>query len=347
MTNTGSFKRQQFAHILDLAAYLPEQILSNEELAALYPEWPAEKILAKTGIRSRHVAAPGQTASDMAYEAARALFAQGAVGAEDIDFIILCTQAPDHSLPTSACILQDRLGIRRSAGALDINLGCSGFVYGLSLAKGLIETGVARRVLLLTADTYSKLIHPMDKSVRTLFGDGAVATVVAAQEGESERIGPFVFGTDGSGAKNLIVEAGGFRQPCTPQTAFETSDSSGNVRTAEHLYMNGAEVFSFTLKEVPLAVNGLLDKAGLSRDDIDFFVLHQANRFMLDALRKKIAVDTEKMPVCIENYGNTVSSTIPLTLIQMRNEGKLVSGTRLMLVGFGVGYSWAAAVINF
>ncbi|MBD8528759.1 MULTISPECIES: 3-oxoacyl-ACP synthase III family protein [unclassified Massilia] len=347
MTNTGSFKRQQFARILDLAAYLPEQILSNEELAALYPEWPAEKILAKTGIRSRHVAAPGQTASDMAYEAARALFAQGAVGPEDIDFIILCTQAPDHSLPTSACILQHRLGVRRSAGALDINLGCSGFVYGLSLAKGLIETRVARRVLLLTADTYSKLIHPMDKSVRTLFGDGAVATVVAAQEGESERIGPFVFGTDGSGAKNLIVEAGGFRQPCTPQTAFETSDSSGNVRTAEHLYMNGAEVFSFTLKEVPLAVNGLLDKAGLSRDDIDFFVLHQANRFMLDALRKKIAVDTEKMPVCIENYGNTVSSTIPLTLIQMRNEGKLVSGTRLMLVGFGVGYSWAAAVINF
>jgi len=347
MTSTGSLKNHQYAHIVDLAAYLPEQTLSNEELAALYPEWPAEKILAKTGIRSRHVAAPGQTASDMACEAARALFAQGAVRPDDIDFIILCTQAPDHFLPTSACILQERLGIRRSAGALDINLGCSGFVYGLSLAKGLIETGVAQRVLLLTADTYSRLIHPMDKSVRTLFGDAAVATLVAAGEADNECIGPFVFGTDGSGAKNLIVEAGAFRQPCTAQTAVETTDASGNVRTSEHLYMNGAEVFSFTLKEVPLAVSNLLDKAGLIRDDIDFFVLHQANRFMLDALRKKLAIAPEKMPICIENVGNTVSSTIPLTLIQMRNEGKIVSGTRLMLVGFGVGYSWAAALINF
>ena len=347
MTNFAPPKRHQFARILDLAAYLPEQTLSNEELAALYPEWPAEKILSKTGIKVRHVAAEGQTAADMAYEAAELLFAQGAVGRDDIDFIILCTQAPDYILPTSACILQDRLGIARSAGALDVNLGCSGFVYGLSLAKGLIETRAATRVLLLTADTYSKFIHPMDKSVRTLFGDAAVATVIAADDLEREAIGPFVFGTDGSGAKNLIVEAGSFRRPRDAQSGQNNVDTSGNVRSAENLYMNGAEVFSFTLKEVPLAVNGLLEKAGLKQEDVDYFVLHQANQFMLDALRKKLNVPVEKMPICMENYGNTVSSTIPLALIKMREDGKLQRNTKLMLVGFGVGYSWAGTIVNF
>lgn len=340
-------KRRPYARILDLAAYLPGPTLSNEELAALYPEWPADKILDKTGIRTRHVAAPGETAADMAYEAARRVFAKGAVRPGEIDFILLCTQAPDYLLPTSACILQDRLGIARSAGALDFNLGCSGFVYGLSLAKGLIETGAAKRVLLLTADTYSKYVHPMDKSVRTLFGDAAVATVVSAEDSDGERIGPFVFGTDGSGAKDLIVAAGGARLPFDAHTAIEASDSAGNVRSPQNLYMNGAEVFSFTLREVPAAVNQLLEKADLGREDIDFFVLHQANRFMLDALRKKLGVSSEKMPICLEDCGNTVSSTIPLALIQMREEGKIVSGTRLMLVGFGVGYSWAATIINF
>lgn len=336
----------QYAKVIDLAAYLPERILSNDELAALFPEWPADKIFAKTGIRNRHVAAAGETASDMAYEAAMALFAKGSVSAEEIDFVILCTQAPDYTLPTSACLLQDRLGIARSAGALDINLGCSGFVYGLSLAKGLIETGSARRVLLLTADTYSKFIHPLDKSVRTLFGDAAVATLVAASEEASACIGPFVFGTDGGGAKNLIVEAGGFRRPRDATSEIDAPDGAGNVRCASNLYMNGAEVFAFTLKEVPLAVDALLIKAQLTRDDVDYFVLHQANRFMLDALRKKLAVPVEKLPICMEDCGNTVSSTIPLALIQMREEGRLNSTKKLMLVGFGVGYSWAGTIIN-
>jgi 3-oxoacyl-[acyl-carrier-protein] synthase-3 len=343
--------RRKCARILDVAGFLPEQILSNEALAELYPEWPADKILAKTGISVRHVAGVDQTASDLAFEAARRLFAQGKISAHEIDFIILCTQAPDYALPTSACILQHRLGISRSAGALDINLGCSGFVYGLSLAKGLIETGSASRVLLLTADTYSKFIHPMDKSVRTLFGDAAAATIITAddddEDGGQEHIGPFVFGTDGAGAKNLIVEAGGFRSPSDAASAVEHTDSSGNVRSAQNLYMNGGEVFAFTLKEVPLAVDALLTKAGTAREDIDYFVLHQANRFMLDALRKKLDLPVEKLPVCMENCGNTVSSTIPLALIQMREDGKLRTRKKLMLVGFGVGYSWAATFINF
>jgi 3-oxoacyl-[acyl-carrier-protein] synthase-3 len=335
------------ARILDLAAHLPERVLDNEALAALYPDWSADKILAKTGIRERRIAADGETAADLACAAADKLFAQGRVERGEIDFILFCTQAPDYLLPTSACLLQARLGLPRSAGALDFNLGCSGFVYGLSLAKGLIESGAARRVLLLTADTYSKYIHPQDRSVRTLFGDAAVATVIGGVEGEVQSIGPFVFGTDGRGARDLIVEAGGARRPCDADSSVAHLDANGNVRSAENLHMNGAEVFSFTLREVPAAVDALLDKAGLARADIDFFVLHQANRFMLDTLRKKIGIAPDKMPLHLEDVGNTVSSTIPLALVRMREGGQLVPGTRLMLVGFGVGYSWAATIINF
>lgn len=338
------------SRILDLAAYLPEQLLTNDELAALYPDWPADKILAKTGINVRHVAAPDQTAGDLAFEAARKLLAQGRVALADIDFIILCTQAPDYVLPTTACVLQHRLGIATSAGAFDINLGCSGFVYGLSVAKGLVETGAARCVLLLTADTYSRYIHPQDKSVRTLFGDGAAATAIVADDGDdagAASIGPFVFGTDGSGSHNLIVPAGGFRRPRDERSGDEQTDGSGNVRSDEHLYMNGAEVMAFSLREVPKAVDALLHKAQCTTDDIDLFVLHQANKFMLEALRKRLKVPEEKLPVRVRDWGNTVSSSIPLALIALRDEGKLPSGTATMLVGFGVGYSWAACLVNF
>lgn len=337
------------SRILDIAGYLPEQMLLNEELAALYPEWPAEKILAKTGISVRHIAAPGQTASDLAFEAAQKLFAQGKVAADDVDFIILCTQAPDYVLPTTACVLQERLGISTAAGAFDINLGCSGFVYGLSVAKGLVETGAARCVLLLTADTYSKYIHTGDKSVRTLFGDAAAATAIVANDGagHKESIGPFVFGTDGRGSKNLIVEAGGFRRPRDQDSAVERTDASGNVRTDENLYMNGAEVMAFSLREVPAAIDKLLHKAQCTRDDINLFVLHQANKFMLEALRKRLKLPEEKLPIYVENCGNTVSSTIPLALIELRESGRLAQGAVAMLVGFGVGYSWAACLVNF
>ena len=336
------------ARIAAIASYLPEMVLDNDALAALYPEWPADKIRAKTGIRERRIAAADQTAGDLAQAAALALFEQGSVSASEIDFIILCTQAPDHVLPTTACLLQHKLGIPRTAGALDINLGCSGYVYGLSLAKGLVETGSAHRVLLLTADTYSKYIHPLDKSVRTLFGDGAAATLVCkAADGESGSIGPFVFGTDGSGAGKLIVEAGAFRQPATDETAVEHTDASGNVRSRQHLYMDGADVMTFSLTEVPKAVDALLAKTAMQREDIDLFVLHQANQFMLDALRKKLKVPVEKLPILVEHCGNTVSSTIPLALQMLQRDGRLPKGARTMLVGFGVGYSWAATTVQF
>lgn len=329
--------------IIDIARYLPQDVLGNDRLAELYEDWTAEKIFNKTGISTRHIAAPEETAADMAVAAAQALFTQGAVAPTDIDFIVFCTQAPDYVLPTSACLIQDRLGLSKKVGAIDINLGCSGFVYALALANGLISSGAARCVLVLTADTYSKFIHPLDKSVRTLFGDAATAVAVCADD--RARIGPFVFGTDGSGAKSLIVETGGSRMPRSAETAVETVDASGNVRSRDNLYMDGAAVMNFALREVPRVAQAVREKASIENDAIDFYVLHQANQFMLDALRKKMGIPPEKLPVYYETVGNTVSSTIPLVLHQMHHS-KQLAGRKIMLIGFGVGLSWAACLMS-
>lgn len=334
------------ARIAAVATYLPETVLTNDELAAAFPDWPAEKILEKTGIRERRIAGAGETAADLACKAAQNLFQKDDVNPAEIDFLIFCTQASDYILPTSACLLQARLGLGRNIGALDVNLGCSGFVYCLSLAAGLISAGAASTVLILTADTYSKYIHAKDKSVRTLFGDGAAATLVCAGDGsESARIGPFLFGTDGDGAGDLIVEAGGFRTPRCPETAIEAADRSGNVRAPENLYMNGGNVMNFSLREVPAMHRKMLEATGLESEDFDFVVLHQANRFMLDALQRKMALPDSKLPRCFENVGNTVSSTIPFVLDMMIAKGQMAAGTRIMLIGFGVGLSWAAATV--
>lgn len=330
-----------------MATHVPDLVLSNDELAALFPSWPAEKIFEKTGIRERRIAAPDETASDLAFHAATKLFASGSISPEEVDFLIFCSQASDYVLPTTACLLQSRLGLPRHIGALDVNLGCSGFVYCLSLAAGLIASGAATNILILTADTYSKYINERDKSVRTLFGDGAAATLVtAASEEESARIGPFIFGTDGTGARDLIVETGGFRRPRCAESAIEGEDASGNVRSDDNLYMDGARVMSFTLKEIPRAYRNLLKVAGVTEDEYDHLVLHQANRFMLDALQKKMAVPDAKLPRHFENIGNTVSSTIPFVLAKLMETGQMAPGTRIVLIGFGVGLSWAGAWVE-
>lgn len=334
--------RSVAARIRAIETHLPARVLGNDELAALYPSWPADKIVDKTGIRERRIAARDETAADLAFAAASKLFDSGACARDEVDFLILCTQAPDYILPTTACLLQDRLGLPRSIGALDVNLGCSGFVYGLSLAAGLIAAGAASNVLLLTADTYSKYIHPGDKSVRTLFGDGAAATLVSAGDGS---IGPFVFGTDGSGGGDLIVEAGGFRAPRDADTALAVEDAQGNTRSREHLFMHGANVMNFSLREVPRTFARLLELTGADANAVDYVVLHQANKFMLDALQRKLRLSAAKVPRRYEDIGNTVSSSIPFVLARMREDGQMTPGTHLMLIGFGVGLSWAGASV--
>ncbi|VVE81596.1 ketoacyl-ACP synthase III [Pandoraea sputorum] len=333
------------AKVAAIATHFPADIVSNEDLAAVFPEWTADKILAKTGIAERRIAAPGETASDLAALAAEKLFESHHIDRESIDFLLLCTQSPDFILPTTACVLQERLGLRQDVGALDFNLGCSGFVYGLSLAKGLIEAGSARRVLLLTADTYTKLIHPKDKSVRTIFGDGAAATLIEADRGDASAIGPFIFGTNGKGAKDLIVKTGGARAERTEASATEYSDESGNTRTDDNLFMDGGAVMAFTLRAVPDAVRRLLEKAELTMDDIDHVVFHQANTFILETLRKKCQIPEDKFVVHMSHCGNTVSSTIPIALTSLPRPTD--GPRRVMVVGFGVGLSWAGTIIDF
>jgi 3-oxoacyl-[acyl-carrier-protein] synthase-3 len=334
------------AAIKAIKSFLPEGKLTNEQLAAEFGDWHAGQIFSKTGVAVRGVAAENETALDLGVAAARRLFDSGACAAEEIDFLLFCTQSPDYFTPTSACLMQDRLGLKTSCGAIDFNQGCSGYVYGLTLAKSLIEAGTASNVLFVTADTYTKFINRRDRAIRTLFGDGAAATLVSAVDADSEMIGPLVLGTDGRGAKEIIVPAGGLRCPPTAETAIEKEDDAGNWRSAENLYMNGADVFSFALRTVPPAIDQLMAKSGLTLDQIDFFVLHQANKFILERLRGKMKIPSEKFWIDLENCGNTVSSTIPIALEGAIEQERIKPGDRVALVGFGVGYSWGAALIR-
>ena len=323
------------AYIKATEYFLPERVLLNSELAASFPEWPPEKIQEKLGITSRPIAADHECSSDLAVRAAEKLFATGKYTAAEIDFVLFCTQTPDYFLPTSACLIQDRLGIPKPAGALDYNLGCSGYVYGLGLAKGLIETGQANNILLLTGETYSKLLMPDDKGTRTLFGDAGTATLISATACETEMLGPFIYGTDGSGAEHLIVHYGGMRKPGIPR-----SDVDG-------LCMNGSEIFTFSVREVSKAVEALMAKSQTSIDTIDLFIFHQANAYMLEFLRKKCLIPDEKFHTWYATTGNTVSNTIPIALHHAIAEGKIQQGMTAMFVGFGVGLSWGACVARF
>ena len=293
----------------------------------------------KIGINQRHIAGANQTAGDMAEQAARKLFAEHNIFPGDIDFILLCTQSPDYFLPTTACILQNNLSIPTTAGAIDFNLGCSGYVYGLSIAKGLIFGGIAHNILLLTSETYSKHLHPKDKSNRTIFGDGSAATLVST-DGFAEILN-FSLGTDGRGAENLMTKTGAFRN----RNAIHDFhfDEGGNPVSSDYLYMNGSEIVNFTLESVPRFVEDTLKRNKLSKDDISLFIFHQANKYLMNFLRKKLRIEEERFYYYIENVGNTVSSTIPIALKEAQNEKKLKGNT--LIAGFGVGYSWGGLVL--
>lgn len=327
------------AFIKDIAYYLPEKVLTNEQIAEMFPEWSAEKVANKVGITERHISAADETATDMAYKAAEALFAQG-IDRSCVDFVLLCTQSGDYFLPSSACLLQDRLGLSKHCGALDFNLGCSGYEYGLAMAKGLIMAGIAKNILLLTAETYTKYIHPQDKGNRTIFGDGASASLIST-EGFAE-IGEVVVGTDGSGAENLIVRSLGARHK-EPLNDLRISEEEGLV-SGDHLYMHGGNVFDFTADVVPPMVEELLRKSVLTKEDVDLWIFHQANKYMINYLRKLLEIDKEKFYLFMEKVGNTVSSTIPIAMVEARREGRLHGN--VLLAGFGVGLSWGGVMLK-
>jgi 3-oxoacyl-[acyl-carrier-protein] synthase-3 len=335
------------ARILGIDYHLPERVETNEDLRRENPDWKVEKIFEKTGIRSRHIAADDETAGDLAFHASEKLLQHNLAPTEKIDYLLYCTQSPDYFLPSTACILQERLKLGKHIGALDFNLGCSGYVYGLQLAKMLVETGAARHVLLVTADTYSKYIHPNDRTVRTLFGDAAAATLVGPADDEPGQIGEFVVGTEGKGAENLIVPSGGFRLPRSASTAEERTDSAGCVRSQDNLFMDGQAIFAFAMNTVPGIIVALLSKSGLSADQIGWYVYHQANKFILENLALCSRIPAEKMVYHLETVGNTVSSSIPLSIQAYVEAGRIQPGQRLMLIGFGVGLSWAGCVVTW
>lgn len=328
-------------YIKAISYHLPEHKVSNEELVIEFPEWSVEKIANKVGVNTRHVAAENETATDMAIKAAEKLFSENSdLAREDVDFVLFCTQSPDYHLPTSACLIQNALGLRTNIGAIDFNLGCSGYVYGLSLAKGLIAGGIARNVLLLTGETYSKYLHPRDKGNRTIFGDAATATIVST-EGWAE-IGNFALGTDGSGAENLIVRTGCARhQSLLDDLSF---DENGNPVSSDFLFMNGAKIFTFTQKNVPIVMKQTLSNNNLGMEDVNLFILHQANSYMLEFLRKKMKIDSDKFMWYMSEVGNTVSNSVPIAMAEAKKEDRLRGN--ILLCGFGVGYSWGGVVIN-
>jgi 3-oxoacyl-[acyl-carrier-protein] synthase-3 len=329
------------AYIKAIDYYLPQTIVTNEHLARDFPEWSVDKITDKIGIKKRHIASEHETAADLAVMAAQKLFAQG-IDKDSVDYLLFCTQSPDYYLPASACIIQERLGLPNEIGALDFNQGCSGFIYGLSLAKGLLIAGVAKNVLLLTGETYTKRLHPQDKGNRSIFGDAASATLIAG-EGFAE-IGEFCLGTDGSGAENLIIRTGGARKPEKANTtAF---DENNNPISPDYIYMDGGEIFSFTLHAVPALVEKTIVKNNADKEMIDLYVFHQANKYMLDFLRKKLKIAEEKFYMYLSEVGNTVSSTIPIALFEALKDGTLHNGMKVLLAGFGVGLSWGGTVIN-
>ncbi|MCG2792788.1 MAG: ketoacyl-ACP synthase III [Weeksellaceae bacterium] len=307
--------------------YLPNNILTNDDIANEFPEWNAEKIKSKIGVDSRHFVDPSQTALDLAVEACERLFST--YDKTKIDFILFCTQSPDYFLPTTACILQDRLDLPKNIGALDFNLGCSGFVYGLTLAKGLISIGIAKNVLLVTSDTYTKFLDKNDKSNRSIFGDGAAVTIIEKDDSKADF--QFVVGTDGSGYNNLIVENG----------------ASRNSSEKPVLFMKGPKIFTFALENVPGLITETLAKNQLKLEDIDLFVFHQASSYMLNYLKKLCNIPDEKFFLEMKDIGNTVSASIPIALKLALNQGKIKTGFKVLVAGFGVGYSWGAGILEF
>ena len=311
--------------IRGIGTYLPEKTVGNDELIERF-EWDREFLEVKLGIHQRHIAAEGEGASDMGVAAAEELFAKCPdLKREDVQLLIVCTQNPDYGLPHTSALVQDRLGLPTTTACFDVGLGCSGFVYGLSIVHSMLETLNLTNALIVTSDPYSKVIDPADRGTSPLFGDGAAATWIS-RTGAGGQIGLFTFGTDGAGARNLIVEP----------------DADG-VRC---LSMNGRAIFEFMLERIPGDLARCAESNGLTTDEIDLFLLHQASAHMLGYVTKRMKLDPARVPIRMQDTGNLVSSSIPFLIARLAGQGDLAGKTTL-LSGFGVGLSWASTVVRF
>ena len=332
------------AHIAAIEYYLPARVITNAELDAQHPQWQMGQVALRSGVERRHWCGADETALDLAEGACRRLAERSGFDLGRAGALIFCTQSPDHVMPPNACLLQSRLGLPDTIAAFDFTLACSGFVYGLYLAKALIGSGAVEHVLLVTAETYSKWIHPDDRGPMTLFGDAGAVTLVSAGE---PAIGGFLLGTDGHKAGCFMVPAGGARVLRSAETAALLTDHNANIRSAEHLYMNGLAVLDFVKEKIPSVARGLLEQERLTMEDLDLVVFHQASQVTLDHLHVALRIPKQKQFVNIACVGNTVSASLPIALRDAERQGKLTPGMRLMLVGFGVGLSWGACILTW
>lgn len=327
------------ARIEQISYALPDRVVSNTELRESYPEWDFDRLEDRTGVFQRHIADDDETALDLAERACGDLDLGG------IDGLIFCTETPDHPIPSNACMLHGRLGLAKNVPALDINMGCSGYVYGLEAARGMIATGTATRILLATGDTYSRLINPGDRATRVLFGDGVAVSIIAAAE-SGDGIVDLSMGSDGKYYDRFMVPAGGMRLPFSPDTAAETTDKSGNVRSLDNITMDGFGVLSFFNATLPGEVRDLLARNDLEMDDIDVFVFHQASRVALDSIARALKIPEAKMVRNMGKVGNLVSASVPVSLKMALDEAQAKPGDLAVLCGFGVGLSWATALVR-
>ena len=332
----GEFMSRQ-AYIRAIDMYLPENIEKNDL---------GDRLISKIGIKERRIIGEDESISDMGMKVAKSLLAKHHIRVDEIDFLVLCTQQPEYFMPTTACILHEKLGLPKKCGALDYNLGCSGYVYGLSIVKGLIESGMASNVLLITSCAYTRYINKEDLTTRPLFGDSATATLISATESEKPYLHSFSFGTDGSKFESLIIPAGADKNPPFKTPVVEEVDERGNKRTNYEVFMDGQEVMHFTLREVPALVEDVITKANLERKDIDYYIFHQANKVILEYVQKKCKLQGMPFFNECEKEGNTVSSTIPIGLVHVLEKNEARSLKNVMLAGFGVGLSWAGCIAD-
>ena len=325
MPHTVRGPNSTMAAIRGIGTYLPAAVIGNDELIERFA-WDRSFLEDKLGIHQRHIAAEGEGAADMGVAAAEDLVTKcPELKREAVDLLIVCTQNPDYGLPHTSALVQDRLGLPKHTACFDIGLGCSGFVYGLAVVRSMLETLGLEHALLVTSDPYSKVIDPADRGTSPLFGDGAAATWIT-REGAGGQIGEFTFGTDGSGARNLIVEP----------------DAEGT----RCLSMAGRNIFEFMLGTVPADAERVAVANGISLDDVDLFLLHQASNHMLSTLVRVMKLDPARVPVRIRDPGNLVSSSIPFLIASLAREDAL-AGTTTLLSGFGVGLSWASTIVRF
>ncbi len=327
-----------------VSACVPNNVEENISSGVFSEEGDAANFMQSTGVIRRHVAGPGVTTSDLCLKAAETLLDDLGWERDTVDCLVFVTQTPDYPLPATSCLLQNRLGLKEECYTLDISLGCSGWVYGMSVLSSLLSGGCFKRGLLLSGDTASKFTSVQDKSTRPLFGDAGTATALEFSEGGKDWY--FHFATDGNGYDAIIVPDGGFRNPVSPDSFTPVRVEEGIIRNRIQVALNGMDVFSFGISKAPQSVKKLLEFAGRDKDAVDYYIFHQANLFMNEMIRKKLKLAQEQVPYSLAEYGNTSSATIPLTMVAELGERLRNDSLEILGCGFGVGLSWGSILFD-